>query len=266
MLAMMARRGNSLSSTLRLANDSGNLGTLTKNSPDVATNAHIVVQGQITKPELTEKIETTEIVNGFCNRLLFCCATRDRLLPHGGEVDATAFRDLVAELVRVMAFARDLGRVQMDAGAYRDWIDVYPMLTREHPGLFGALVARGDMHVTPLALAFALLGQSGVIRREHLLAGLAVWRYAEDSARFIFGDATGNPIADDILAGLRTAGSAGMTRTDISKMLNRNVSSPAIQRALDTLDAAGLAACERRQTDGRPQELWLSTERTGEPH
>jgi hypothetical protein len=36
-----------------------------------------------------------------------------------------------------------------------------------------------------------------------------LWDYAEESARYIFGDATGDPVADAILQALRNAGDSG---------------------------------------------------------
>ena len=66
----------------------------------------------------------------------------------------------------------------------------------------------------------------------HLLAALAVWDYCEASARFIFGDALGDPVADEILRALRQAGEEGMTRTAIRENLfQRNMPARRIQRA-----------------------------------
>ncbi len=41
-----------------------------------------------------------------------------------------------------------------------------------------------------LALLYALLDSSDNIRSEHLKAAVAFWKYAEDSARLIFGGLT----------------------------------------------------------------------------
>ena len=49
------------------------------------------------------------------------------------------------------------------------------------------------------AIYAVLDGSDGVIRPVHLKAALAMWQYYEDSARFIFGDSIGDPVADTIL-------------------------------------------------------------------
>jgi hypothetical protein len=54
-----------------------------------------------------------------------------------------------------------------------------------------------------LACLYALLDCSAVVNAYHLMAALDVWRYCEDSARFIFGDAVGDAMADEILRELR---------------------------------------------------------------
>ena len=43
-------------------------------------------------------------------------------------------------------------------------------------------------------------------------------RNSNSNARFIFGDALGDPIADEILRALRRAGPDGLTRWDISNL------------------------------------------------
>ena len=67
------------------------------------------------------------------------------------------------------------------------------------PGLLGAATNRAEAQVLRLSVPYALLDRSARHPPEHLLAALAVWRYAEASARWVFGDALGDTIADAIL-------------------------------------------------------------------
>jgi hypothetical protein len=99
-----------------------------------------------------------------------------------------------------------------------------------------------------------MLDCSPLIRKEHLLAALAVWDYAEDSARYIFGAALGNPVADELLDVLRSR-PEGLTRTEIRDLFGRHKKTAP---ALVTLAAAGLARCEQVQTGGRPEERWFA--------
>lgn len=88
-------------------------------------------------------------------------------------------------------------------------------------------------------------------------AALAVWEYAERSARYIFGDATGDPIADRIAESLRAYGE--LTRTQINGLFQRHVSTARIAQALNLLATSGKARFELRQTEGRPTEVWTPT-------
>jgi hypothetical protein len=90
---------------------------------------------------------------------------------------------------------------------------------------------------------------------DHLLAALAVWRYAEQSARWIFADAVGDPTADAILGALRRAGP--LSRNDLVNLFDRHVNRARIERALTLLLTAGsVRREEKRDTGGRPAELW----------
>ena len=99
---------------------------------------------------------------------------------------------------------------------------------------------------------------SRAIEADHLLAGLAVWEYAEESARRIFGDATGDPIADRILEALRRS-PAGLSRAHInSDVLHRNVPAARIGQAFALLWGQRLATYEfvAGKDGGRAAEVW----------
>lgn len=75
-LRVCSRNGNTLSAVIRNAWDTGNLRTLTKNSPANASGAHISIVGHITRDELLRYLEDTEAANGFGNRFLWFCVRR----------------------------------------------------------------------------------------------------------------------------------------------------------------------------------------------
>ena len=87
---------------------------------------------------------------------------------------------------------------------------------------------------------------------------MAVWEYCEASAAYIFGDATGDPVADRILEGLRIG---PLNRTEISYLFKRNVNATRITQALALLAQAGLARQHMEQSDGRPIEVWAAINR-----
>jgi hypothetical protein len=82
-LKRMGAEGNSLSGVMRLAWDSGDLSTLTKNAPMTATGAHISVVAHISEEELRRSLTETERANGFGNRFIWLLVQRSKILPAG---------------------------------------------------------------------------------------------------------------------------------------------------------------------------------------
>jgi hypothetical protein len=252
------RSGNNLSVILRQAWDGEKLRTLTKNSPVQATGAHIGVVGHITIQELRRYMSETEQANGGGNRHLWVCARRSKLLPEGGTEDHAALAQCRIRLAEAVTFGKIPDEVVRDDDARSIWRAIYSDLSAGKPGLTGAMLGRAEAHVMRLAMIYALLDCSPMIRRPHLLAAVALWDYVEHSVRFVFGDQTGDPVADDILRLLRGAVPKGVTRTDISAHLGRNIAAGRIAQALALLDEHKLARPETLQgeTGGRPAEWW----------
>ena len=122
------------------------------------------------------------------------------------------FGPFLRRLTAAVTFAKSAGEVRRDAAARAVWAQVYPALSAGSPGLFGAATSRAEAHVLRLSVIYALLDGTVSIGVPHLLAALAVWDYCAASARWIFGERLGDPVAERILAALRSgrrASSAG---------------------------------------------------------
>ncbi len=254
-LRVMARDGNILSATVRQAWDSGDLRVLTKNFPAQATGAHISIIGHVTRDELLRHLDRTEFASGFANRFLFVCSCRSKLLPEGAPGEPQDLDSLIERLRSALDFARGVDLMERDRGARQIWARVYGPLSEGRLGLFGAATSRAEAQVLRLSMIYALLDQSVVIRQEHLLAALAVWDYSEASARYIFGEALGDPTADELLRALSET-PEGLTRTEIHKMFGRHKPTAEIDRALAVLAEHGLALARIESTSGRPAERW----------
>jgi hypothetical protein len=256
-LKVMGRDGSTLSPLIRQAWDTGDLRVLTKNSPAVSTGAHISTIGHVTRDELLRYLNSTEAANGFANRFLWVCCRRSKQLPEGGNIHEVDFVPFTRRLSHLAEIARNAGRLQRDDQARQIWGKIYGDLSDGKPGLFGSVTGRAEAQVLRLSLIYALLDGASMIRSEHLLAALAVWDYAEASARYIFGDSLGNPVADQILKELRKE-PEGLTRTEIRDLLGRHGNASEIEAALRVLSETGMARCQHEQTSGRPVERWLT--------
>jgi Protein of unknown function (DUF3987) len=256
-LKTQTRDGNTLSATIRENWDSGDLGTLTKNQRMKATGAHISLIGHITKDELRRYLTATESGNGFGNRFLWVCAKRSKILPEGGELHRVDFGSVVRRLSAVISHAREMVELKRDPDARVLWADVYPALSEGAPGMFGAMTSRAEAQVMRLACLYALGDMSYVVGADHLRAALAVWRYCEESARFLFGASLGDPVADELDEALLRAGVDGLTRTDIRDIFGRNRNSTDVGRALNLLLEHGrIQRYVEPNPTGRPTEHW----------
>jgi hypothetical protein len=226
---------------------------MTKMNRCEATNPHISIVGHITKDELRRLLSDTAIANGFANRFLWVCSSRSKCLPDGGR--AVDISDLAARIRSAVTFARDVGEMQRDSDASLIWHRVYADLSDGKPGMLGAVTGRAEAQVMRLACIYALLDGCNEIRAPHMIAALAVWQYCLDSARYIFGDSLGDPVADELRRVLRLQ-PAGVTRTELRDHFGRNRPAAEIERALAVLGEYGQAYVEHRVSGGRPVEVW----------
>lgn len=257
-LRIAERDGNTLSPVIRRAWDRSDLKIMTKNSPATATGAHITIAGHITREELLRYLDRTELGNGYANRFLFFASNRGRVLPDGEGVPPSVIDGLAAKVRAALEWAQTPRLLRRDEEASAVWHDVYEQLSEGKLGMSGAATSRAESQVLRVSVLYATLDRSDWIRAEHLLAGLAVWRYCEQSALWIFGDATGDPTADTILSALRRNGP--MSRSDIVDLFGRNASKPRLDRALGLLLTAGRAKSWKEDTGGhRPAEMWAAT-------
>jgi hypothetical protein len=259
-LVVMNREGNSLSEYMREAWETGNMRTVTKSNPITATDAHISICGQITREELFEKFKQVDIYNGLANRYLWICVRRSKLLPKGGETDIRKITGCLDELKEAIGWARKAGQLHRSEEAEAFWCELYGDLNQEISGTLGAATCRGEAQVLRLSMIFALADRSVEISFEHLKAAMAVWQYACDSVRHLFGTELSDPNVIKLFRALREAAPNSLGRRDISvQVFQRNASADQLEKYLRTLEHGGHATKEYRKTagrSGRATEMW----------
>jgi hypothetical protein len=257
-LRVMQREGNTLSPTLRQGWDGDELRTLTRNNPLEASGAHVALVGHITRDELRRRLAATEYTNGFVNRVLWVCSRRSKCLPMGGEMDTETENALiVVRLALRDAVKRAIEspkRLRFDSCAERLWCAEYERLTTPPLGAMGSIVSRAAPQVLRLSIIYAAIDEADFVGEPHLRAALECWAYAEASAHSIFGDFTGDVVADQVLRVLAAHGR--MTRNGIHAALGGHTKSERLDDARDLLLDLGQLGVERIPTAGRPREEW----------
>jgi hypothetical protein len=183
--------------------------------------------------ELSRRLEETEAFNGFANRILWVCARRQGIVPFPEPMPVKELSSLQYGLKGIIERARRGGEMVFDDEAKEMWADVYPDLSGDHGGLVGAVIDRAEAQVVRLSMIYSLLDHSTTIHPDHLESALAVWRYCEDSAKFIFAGREVNPFSNRILDLLRENG--GKTTTQIYDAFSRNITKHQLTEALTEL-------------------------------
>jgi hypothetical protein len=260
LLAVAGREGSILSAVIREAWDGNALKNRTKSGPLTATDAHVSVVGHITREELIRRLSDTEAANGFANRFLFALVRRSKKLPEGGNLDPAALDQLAQDVDATLGRAMRTGVLARSPAARELWAKAYEDFDDGLAGLAGAITARPEAQTLRLSVAYAALDGSATIEPAHLEAALAVWRYCEASARYIFGDALGDETADKLLIALRAAGERGLTGEEQRRVFAGHASRVELDRAREVLEARGLAVTEKEPTKGRPRIVTKAAE------
>jgi Protein of unknown function (DUF3987) len=255
-LKVVNRDGNTLSPVVRQAWDGKPMHVLTKANPLRATGAHVSVIGHITKDELSRSLSQTEMANGFANRFLWVSVARSKCLPFGGG--EPEYGDAVDRLRRAL----ELGALRVEPFTFDDdartlWVSRYEDLSDGRQGLVGSIVGRAEAQVLRLALVYAVMDMSACIRAPHLKAALALWRYADESATYIFSALSADPIADRIVVALGHAGTHGLDKTAISDLFGRHAKAGPLRAAITRLSEQGLIdSWADNQGAGRPRTIY----------
>ncbi|MEX2581199.1 MAG: DUF3987 domain-containing protein [Verrucomicrobiales bacterium] len=260
-LKRMKGQTNSLSAVLRDAWDGNDLRSMTRNSPDRATAPHISVVAHITKAEASDLLTGTDCENGFANRFLWVYAERSKFLPEAGEISPDHVSQEIAILKAALDQATSGGEreIPLSPTALELWHTVYRELSDGKPGLFGAVIGRAEAHVRRLALCYSLLLGEEKTSETSLRAGLALWRYCDQTAGWIFGTPFNHPDADKIYNALRHR-PEGMTRTEMNRVVFANhATKTQLDKALEILQKAGAAFPTKLRTGGADREIWKLT-------
>jgi hypothetical protein len=257
-LAQGKRDGNTLSEAARNAWDAVGMGVLAKTNKDKCQEPHVSLIGNITVDELQRCLTQTERSNGFGNRILWVYARRSKVLPCPERVPEKDLQ-VIADRINAVVHFRMPGELKWGESAKSLWYAEYARLSAEGSGdsMVDALTARAEAQVLRMAMIYAVLDSSSLIERVHLEAALEVWRYCEDSVKFIFGGTTGNKLAEDIL-GLLLARPEGMTQTELNDAFNRKKSAALLKDALDILVRLGKVRSEERLSKTKPVAVWMA--------
>lgn len=263
-LTRMRREGNTLGETMRQCFDGDDLRTLTrKHNSLTATRPHIAFIGHITPREFLTTLRDNDLSGGSVNRHLLILSKRSRLHSRFGNVPDEVLASAADTLRTAVTTARQRFELEFSESFWPRWDVVYAELNRERPESKASdATARGVIYVLRLSMIYALLDGAEQIGVEHLNAALALWRYAEHSARWLFSSFEAerdDNAASGLAEFIRAGGTSGRTRTQISRdYFNGNVKAGEINAALAPLIHDGIVFQVREErASGRAATRYL---------
>jgi Protein of unknown function (DUF3987) len=278
----MRREGNTLAETLRQCFDGDDLRTLTrKHNSLTATEPHIAIIGHITPREFVNTLRDNDLSGGSVNRNLIVLSKRSRLHSRFGNLPANVLAVVGEKFKTAVGNSRrhppktpdDLRRepLEFSEAFWTRWDAVYAELNRERPESKASdATARAVTYVLRLTMIYALFDGAELIDVEHLDAAVALWRYADQSARWLFSSFEAERESDavsELAEFIRRGGAIGCTRTEISREhFKGNVKAAEINAALEPLihDGIVLQVSEKHSTGRTATRYVLRTLRENE--
>jgi hypothetical protein len=251
-LSATKREGNTLSTIIRTSFDTGNLDPLTKNNKIRATGAHIGWVSHIVRQELKQKLSESESFNGFANRILWVCARRQKQVAIPQPMPESELIIIQNKILGLINSARDLTTIKLHKEAETRWIEVYPELSKDYPGLAGCIINRGEPQTLRLAMIYALLDGQNIITVDHLESALAFWAYCRDSALYIFHGKEEDNNAQKILNALANG---PLTLTELYALFNNHIPQNKLTHLIQDLISAQKIQSYKVDTQGKPKTV-----------
>jgi hypothetical protein len=206
-----------------------------------------------------------DMAGGTYNRYLPLYVERSKLLPVPEAVPEKTVTALAGKLAYRISEAADLGCIQLGGEATALWsAELYPEFTElddDDNQAYSEFTRRAAPYCLRIAGLHAALDGRCLISKDDLAAAGALVRYSIASARYILGSLHRDPRMDCLTRAITEAGDAGLSRTQISELFNRNPPKAVLDELLTELLDTGRYEEIKAETGerGRPSVCYRRT-------
>jgi len=248
---------NTLSQTISGLFNHGSASRNLKSGKISAKEAHVIVLAQTSCTDFSILRNEVKQSNGFASYFLWFLVDRPKEVPRPqgiSDEEIRHFQGLIANRIRG---AEGLTLVKMTRQAKKMWDNRYSGLTKNVPGVAGAVVSRFEIQAIRLAMLYAIVDGRKWIHKKDLLAACALLQYARESACIIFnGEQQGDNYMEKILCALNAAPNHELSRTEISGVFSRNAASADIDAALQRMTELEQVKIDQKEsTTGRKKTI-----------
>lgn len=257
-LARASREGNSLTGILRQAWEGGRLGNLTRTKL-VASGSHIGIVGHITPKEFRARFDEADMAGGTYNRFLpiYVERTQKIALPAGmSEHEVREFGNRLRDAIQA---AQKIGQVGLDEEAMALWCDeLYDELTAadDDDKPWTQFARRAAPYCRRIAGLHAALAGKHRAGKGDLYAAAAMIRYAIASAEYVMDRSIRDPRLDRLQRAIDTAGTAGLTRAQVSALFSRKLNKEQLDGLIEGLLTSGQYEAVPVSTEGRTATVY----------
>jgi hypothetical protein len=239
-MARAKREGSTLAQVQRQAWDGRGLVVLNRKQLK-ASASHIAVIGHAAPREFRMRMAEADMAGGTYNRYLPLYVERSKLLPVPEAVPDAEVLALACRLAVLIDHAAALGCIQLGKEATSLWsAELYPEFTElddDDNQAYSEFTRRAAPYCLRIAGLHAALDGRNLISKDDLAAAGALVRYSIASARYVLGSLHRDPRMDRLTRAIAEAGDAGLSRTEISELFNRNLPKVVLDELLaDLLD------------------------------
>jgi hypothetical protein len=261
-MARSKREGSTLAAVSRQAWEGRALSVMNRKQLK-ASGSHIAVIGHVAPREFRLRMAETDMAGGTYNRYLPVYVERSKLLPVPEPVAERAVMSHAAKLSDAIDQAAKLTCLQLGKDAIDLWAgELYPDFTElddDDNRAYSEFTRRAAPYCLRIGGLHAALDGRALISKDDLAAAGALVRYSLASAQYVLGDLHRDPRMDRLTREITAAGEVGLTRTEISGLFSRKLSSELLDELLgDLLDKDGYEALHV-QTGGRAATVYRRT-------
>jgi hypothetical protein len=208
-------------------------------NPYKATDPHISIVGHIITDELLSGLTSLDMMNGFANRFLYTYVERTKDLDEGGEIASLNLDKHIQAFKNIFKYIKHQNKignneVKRSKNSERIWKKFCKKWRNvKHSGVLNSITKRARPQVLRLSTLRALMDGSFEVKTQHLNAAIAMWDYSFDTAKFVFGETSGDSFVEEIKTILEMH-PLGMTFTDILKF-KYNRDPDKIRKAINSL-------------------------------
>ena len=247
-LKQAERSGNTLSAILRMAWDGLRLQTMTISSPLVAEGHHLSIVAHITKIELDKLLSDSDKYNGLANRFLWVFSERTLLIPNPEVISLEDFPNEINQLNVSIQNLKNETEIGLSPEAMKMWNNVYMELSIEGDPMVDSITGRGEPYVRKLAMLYALQEGLQVAEVRHLESAHALWKYAHDSASYVFGGSVLSKKEQELFDAIKNSPD-GYSRTQAHKLFNNHVKADGLNKLLSKLEDMNLISSQTNKDD-----------------